>query len=127
MGAGADVAALVGRLAMSALFFHSGFNKAMAAKATIAMFARQGVPAPEAVFVLALIIELAVAAALVVGWKVRWSAFILAAWCVATALFAHYRPGDRGQMIHFLKNIAMAGGFLQIMAFGPGRFSIDRR
>jgi len=40
---------------------------------------------------------------------------------------AHYHPGDNGQMIHFMKNICMAGGFLQVVAFGAGRLSVDRR
>jgi putative oxidoreductase len=42
-------------------------------------------------------------------------------------MVAHYRPGDAGQMIHFMKNVCMAGGFLQVVAFGAGRFSADRR
>jgi putative oxidoreductase len=54
-------------------------------------------------------------------------ALILAAWCIATAFAAHYRPEIREQMIQFMKNACMAGGFLQIVAFGAGRISADRR
>ena len=52
---------------------------------------------------------------------------MLAAFCVATAVMVHYHPGDRSQMINFWKNLAMTGGFLQIVAVGPGRWSVDRR
>jgi putative oxidoreductase len=61
------------------------------------------------------------------GWKARLAAAVLAVWCIATALVAHLHPGDTNQMINFMKNICMAGGFLQIVAFGPGRYSLDRR
>jgi putative oxidoreductase len=127
MGVGTDLLALLGRIAMSAIFIQGGVRLLQGPNAAIASFARQGLPMPQAVYGLALFVELIAAAALVVGWKTRWAAFVLAAWCVATAVVVHYHPGDRGQMIHFMKNICMAGGFLQIIAFGAGRFSIDRR
>ena len=74
-----------------------------------------------------LLVEIGAGVLLLVGWKARCAALVLAIWCVATALVAHYHPDDRGQMIHFMKNICMAGGFLQIFAFGAGRLSLDRR
>ena len=49
----------------------------------------------------------------------------MAAWCIATALVAHRDFANQDQMIHFLKNVAMAGGFLQLFAFGAGRWSLD--
>ena len=55
------------------------------------------------------------------------TALVLAAWCIATAAAAHYHPADTGQMIHFMKNVCMAGGFLQVVAYGAGRLSVDRR
>jgi putative oxidoreductase len=51
----------------------------------------------------------------------------MALFCVVTALLFHHALGDQNQMIHFLKNIAMAGGFLQVAAFGAGTFSLDSR
>ena len=71
--------------------------------------------------------SVAVGITLLIGWQARWSALILAIWCVATAMVAHDHPDDRNQMIHFMKNICMAGGFLQLFAFGAGRLSLDRR
>jgi len=61
-----------------------------------------------------------------VGWKTRYVAPVMAVWCVATALVAHWHPGDSAQMINFYKNLCMAGGFLQLAAYGAGRLSLDR-
>ncbi len=123
----APLLALLGRLAMAAVMLQAGVTKALAPTATMAGFAKQGLPAVSAAYAITLTVELAVAAALLVGWRARWAAFILACWCVATAFVVHYVPADRGQMLHFMKNICMAGGFLQIVAYGAGRFSLDRR
>jgi putative oxidoreductase len=51
----------------------------------------------------------------------------MAAYCLATAAIAHWHPTDIGQMVNFWKNVAMAGGFLQLVAWGPGSLSLDRR
>ena len=119
--------ALLGRVMMSAIFIEGGIGKAMAASATIAGFTKLGLPFPPLAFAVALVVEIGVGIAFLLGWKARWSALILAVWCVATAMVAHFHPDDRGQMIHFMKNICMAGGFLQLFAFGAGRLSLDRR
>jgi len=120
-------AALLGRVMMSAIFISGGISKAMAASATIAGFERLGLPVPQVAFAVTLLMEIGVGILFLLGWKARCMALALAIWCVATALVAHFHPGDRGQMIHFMKNICMAGGFLQIFAFGTGRLSLDRR
>jgi putative oxidoreductase len=120
-------AALLGRVMMSAIFISGGISKAMAASATIAGFERLGLPVPQVAFAVTLLMEIGVGILFLLGWKARCMALALAIWCVATALVAHFHPGDRGQMIHFMKNICMAGGFLQIFAFGAGRLSLDRR
>ena len=120
-------AALLGRVMMSAIFISGGISKAMAASATIAGFERLGLPVPQVAFAVTLLMEIGVGILFLLGWKARCMALALAIWCVATALVAHFHPGDRGQMIHFMKNICMACGFLQIFAFGAGRLSLDRR
>jgi putative oxidoreductase len=118
---------LLGRLLMSAIFIHSGVLKAMAPAATIAYFAKDGLPVPGAAYAVALLIEIGGGLLFLIGWRARLTALILAIWCIATAMVAHYHPGDQNQMIHFMKNVCMAGGFLQIVAFGAGRLSVDRR
>ncbi len=85
-----------------------------------------GLPMPGAAYAVALMVEIGVGILFLVGYRARLTALVLAAWCIATALVAHYHPGDTGQMIHFMKNVCMAGGFLQVVAFGAGRISVDR-
>jgi putative oxidoreductase len=72
-------------------------------------------------------VEIGAGIAFLLGWNGKAAALILAVWCVATAFVAHYHPGDTNQMIHFTKNLCMAGGFLQVVAYGTGAFSLDRR
>ena len=117
---------LLSRLLMAAIFIQGGINKAMAPAATMAYFTKLGLPLTGAAYALTLAVEIGVGLAFLVGWKAKPSALILAVWCVATAFAAHYQPGDRMQMVHFMKNLCMAGGFLQAMVYGAGRFSVDR-
>jgi len=122
-----DWIALLGRVLMSAIFIHGGVMKALAPAATMAYFGKLGLPMPGAAYALTLAVEIGVGVLFLVGFRARWTALVLAVWCVLTALVAHYHPDDRGQMIHFMKNICMTGGFLQIVAYGAGRLSFDRR
>ena len=122
-----DWVALLGRVLMSAIFIHSGYEKAISPSATMAMMGHYGLPLPGAAYAVGLIIELGGGIVFLVGWRTRVVAVVLAVWCIATAMVAHYHPNDANQMIHFMKNVCMAGGFLQAVAFGAGRFSADRR
>jgi putative oxidoreductase len=121
-----DWVGLLGRILMSAIFIWGGYNKAIAPTATMAMMGHYGLPLPGAAYAVALIIELGLGVLFLIGFRARLTALVLAAWCIATAMVAHYHPGDTGQMIHFMKNVCMAGGFLQVVAFGAGRISVDR-
>jgi putative oxidoreductase len=91
------------------------------------MMTHYGLPLPTVAYAVAVVIELVGGLMVLVGCQARWAALVLALWSVATALVAHLHPGDTMQMINFMKNICMAGGFLQVFVFGPGRFSVDRR
>jgi putative oxidoreductase len=122
-----DWVGLLGRILMSAIFIESGYGKATAPTATMAMFSHLGLPLPGAAYAVALIIEIGVGVLFLVGFRTRVTGLILAVWCIATALVAHYHPENREQMLNFLKNVCMAGGFLQVVAFGAGRLSLDRR
>jgi putative oxidoreductase len=122
-----DAVALLGRLLMSAIFLRGGVLKLMAPAATIGMFSRLHLPVPGAAYALAILVEVGCGALVLLGWRARPAALALGAWCIATAAVAHWHPADTGQMIHFMKNLCMAGGFLFLWAFGPGRFSVDRR
>jgi putative oxidoreductase len=121
-----DWIALLGRVLMSAIFLHAGYAKAIAPAATMAMFRHLDLPLPGAVYALALVIEIGGGALFLIGYRARLIGLALAVWSIVTAMSAHYHPADAAQMIHFWKNVCMAGGFLQVVAFGAGRLSADR-
>jgi putative oxidoreductase len=118
---------LLSRLLMAAIFIQSGFGKATHPSATMAMLEHYNMPLPGIGYAITLLVELGGGIAFLLGWKARAAALVLAIWCVATAFVAHFHPGDTGSMIHFMKNLCMAGGFLQVVAYGSGAFSLDRR
>lgn len=124
--AATDGIALIGRVLLSAIFLWAGYGKAVAPSATMASFAHLGLPVPGLAYAVALIIEIGAGLLVLVGLRARSAGLVLAAWCIATAITAHAHPEVREQMINFMKNVSMAGGFLQLVAFGPGRFSFDR-
>lgn len=117
----------IGRTFIAAIFLISGIGKLMAPGATMAYIGSLGLPAPALGLLGALVLELAGAVLLVVGYRTRLVALLLAAYAVVTALIFHHALADQNQMFHFLKNLAMAGGLLQVVAFGPGAFSLDNR
>lgn len=118
---------LLSRVLMAAIFIHGGFGKAMNPSGTMAMLTHYNLPMPGFAYAVTLLIEIGAGIAFLLGWNGRAAALVLAIWCVATALVAHYHPADTGQMIHFYKNMCMAGGFLQVFVYGTGAFSLDRR
>ena len=117
---------LLSRVLMAAIFIHSGFGKAMSPAGTMATLSHYNLPMPGIAYAVTLLVEIGAGLAFLLGWKGRAAALVLAIWCVATAFVAHYHPGDTGQMVHFMKNLCMAGGFLQVVAYGSGAFSVDR-
>jgi putative oxidoreductase len=121
-----DWVGLLGRVLMGAIFIWAGYGKAMAPAATMAAFRHDGLPLPGVAYAIALAIEIGAGALFLVGFKARLTGLVLAGWCIATAMVAHYHPENRDAMIHFMKNVCMAGGFLQVVAFGAGRLSVDR-
>src|SRR5580704_8363476 len=120
-----NAAALIGRILLCLLFVLGGWGKLMGAAATQAMFAKQGLPMVEAAWVLAVVVELGGGLAILLGFFTRPVAFVLAVWCVATALVAHTNLADRAQEIQFFKNMGLTGGFLYVAAFGAGAWSLD--
>lgn len=119
--------AAIGRLLLASIFMLSGFSKLGAPEATQGYIASVGLPVPMLAYLAAIVAEVGGGILLVVGYRARVVSLLLAAFTVATALFFHRDFGDQNQMIHFLKNIAIAGGLLQIAAFGAGSFSLDAR
>ena len=120
-----DHVAAFGRLLIASLFLLSGFGKIAAPAMTQAYIASTGLPLPVAGYLIAVVVEIAGSLLLMVGYRTTPVAIGMAAFTFATAVFFHHDFADQNQMVHFLKNIAIAGGLLQVAAFGAGSFSID--
>ena len=116
-----------GRLLLGLPFAMSGLSKLGAYGATTAMIGAAGLPLPPLAFAVAVAVELGGGLLLIAGYRARYVAGVLALFSLAAAVSFHANFADQNQMIHFLKNVMMAGGLLQIAAFGAGALSIDHR
>jgi putative oxidoreductase len=116
---------LLGRVLIGAPFVLSGLGKLAAHDATVGYIGSVGLPFPQLGWLIALLMEIGGGALLLVGYRARLVALIVGLFTLATALFFHRNFSDQNQMIHFLKNIMIVGGLLQIVYFGAGPMSID--
>ena len=117
----------IGRILIGGIFAMSGLTKAFAYAGTTAAIAAVGLPFAPLGWAVALAVEIGLGLLLLVGWRARPAAAALALWCLVTAVFFHRNFADQNMMIHFLKNLMIAGGLLQIVHFGAGAFSLDAR
>ncbi|WP_425456237.1 DoxX family protein [Alteraurantiacibacter aquimixticola] len=118
---------LTGRAGLAAIFILSGLSKIAAPEATIGYIASVGLPLPELALVGAIVVEVIGGLALVLGYRTKAVAGVLALFSLATAIAFHADLADQNQFIHFFKNVAMAGGLAQVVAAGAGRLSLDSR
>ncbi|WP_426171714.1 DoxX family protein [Pseudoduganella sp. R-34] len=118
---------LAGRILMAAIFVMSGIGKIANPAGTLGYINAMGLPFPELALAGAIGIEVLGGLLLVAGLYTRPVALALAAFSVVTGLVFHSAIADQNQMIHLMKNLAMAGGLLQIAAFGAGSLSLDAR
>ena len=116
-------AALLGRFLLSTLFLHEAWSKVTGYSMTIAYMQAFGVPAQ--LLPLAIAFELGCGLLILFGYQTRIAALLLAGFCVTTAALFHTRVADRNQLLHFEKDLAIAGGFLLVFAQGSGSWSID--
>ena len=121
------VVPFVGRILVAAIFILSGLGKIGAPAATQGYIAAMGLPAPLLAYIGAIVVELGGGLLLLAGYRTKLIAAALALFSVVTAFVFHHALADQNQMIHFLKNFAMAGGLLQFVAYGAGRISVDGR
>jgi len=131
-GAAQDALALIGRILIAALFIPAGFGKLTGFAGTVGYIASAGLPLPQLGAIIAIVVELGFGILLLLGFKTRLSAIVIAVFTVAAAVFFHNywgMPAEKAYVnqLMFFKNIAIAGGLLAIAAFGAGRFSIDRK
>src|ERR1700738_2458228 len=111
---------LIGRVLIGLPFAMSGLGKLAAYGPTTAMIGAVGLPLPPLAYAVAVAVELGGGLLLIAGFRARPLAIALALFSLATAVSFHSNFADQNQMIHFLKNVMMAGGLLQIAAFGAG-------
>ena len=129
---GRDFIALIGRILVAFLFVPAGFSKLMNFSGTAGYIGSVGLPLPELGAAVAIVVEIGVGLAFLVGYKTRIAALVLAAFTLAASIFFHafWSAPEAMKMVAtllFTKNIAVVGGLLVLAAFGPGRFSIDKR
>ncbi|HET7560956.1 MAG TPA: DoxX family protein [Rhodanobacteraceae bacterium] len=114
---------LLARLALSLIFILSGIGKLMAYHATAAALGAHGI-APG-LLPLVIFVELGGGLAVLCGFLTRWAAAALLVFTVLAAVIFHNNFADHAQWINFMKNIAIAGGFLALTVHGPGGLSLD--
>ncbi len=121
----APLASLSGRLLIAAIFLASGLTKISAYAGTQSYMEAMGVPGSLLPLVIAT--EVVGGLAIILGWQTRLAALALAGFCLVSALLFHFDLADQTQFILFMKNLAMAGGFLFLVANGAGDWSLDAR
>ena len=120
----ANVLDLVGRIFISALFLISAFNKIFNLDGSIGWMEGFGVPG----FLIfpAIAVEIILPVLVIVGYQARIAAGVLAVFCLVTAFLFHFDFANQSQLVSFLKNIGLAGGFLFIVANGTKDWAVDK-
>jgi len=122
-----DAVLLIGRILLSLLVLVAAWGKVRGLGGAEAYFTKLGVPSPSIMAPAVMIFEAVVGIMLVVGFKTRIAAILLALFCIVTAAVAHTNIADGNQLNHLLKNLAITGGALALAVSGPGAYSVDKR
>jgi putative oxidoreductase len=127
-----DTVLLVARILLMVLFVLFGWSKLTGFSGTVAYMTSTGAPMPELSAVIAVVMELVVGVALLVGFFTRPLALLLAVYTLGAAIIGHHYWNMTGamqydNMIHFYENIGIMGGLLLLCVSGPGKYSFDRR
>ena len=120
----ANILDLIGRILISALFLISAFNKIFNLEGSMSWMEGFGIPG----FLIfpAIAVEVILPVLVIVGYQARIAAGILAVFCLMTAFIFHFDFSNQSQLISFLKNIGLAGGFLFIVVNGTKDWAVDR-
>ena len=114
---------IFGRILLSALFLIEGFRKIFFQEETMMYMEDYGVP--EIFFIPALIVEILFPLLLIIGYKTRFAASIMASFTLIVAIIFHTNFSNEMELIFFLKDIAIAGGFMIILVYGPSKLTLD--
>ncbi len=120
-----SAADLAGRLLLAALFAVEVWIKVRGYEGAVTYMERFGVPG--ILLPAAIAVESLGALFVAIGWHTRVAAFLLAGFCLLTAIIFHNNLANANEQLHFLKDLAIAGGFLVLFARGAGDWSIDAR
>lgn len=131
MNHGSAILALLGRALLASIFVYSGFGKITAFQDTVGYIAGAGLPMAQVLAAGAIIVEFVGGLALLIGFRARWAALAFVVFLIIiTPIFHNFWSAPEAeamsQQINFIKNIAIIGGMLMVVAFGPGRYSVDK-
>ena len=126
-----SVVALVGRILIALLFVVAGFGKIGGFDGIAGYIASKGLPMPQVLAALTIALEVGGGLLLMAGYKVRWVAIAFFLWLIPTTFIFHKFWGIdaaqvQNQMNHFLKNVSIMGAMLMLVAFGPGRYAVEK-
>jgi putative oxidoreductase len=119
----ANVVLLTGRLLLAGIFLHEGVYLTANFGAAAAVMAKTSVP--PLVLIATIALQLAAGLAIAAGWYARFGAAALGLFCLATAILFHTNFANRNELLHFEKDLAIAGGMFVLMVRGAGRYSVD--
>lgn len=120
-----NVIAPTGRFFLALMFFMSGLTKMSQYEGTQGYMEAMGVPGM--LLPLVILTEVLGGLAIILGWKTKYAAFALAGFSVVAAVLFHADFSNQAEMTSFMKNITIAGGFLLLIAHGPGSYALDNR
>ena len=121
-----DYLPALARLLLCGLFIWDGVLQLRDPAGTVNYFTSLNIPSPNIAVWVSITVHLLGGTAILVGFMTRWAAALLVLLCLGTAFGVHLPAGDMENMTHFYKNLVMAGGFLYVIAFGPGAFAFDK-
>lgn len=122
-----NITLLIARILLAFIFIMAGLNKFGSIDGTAGYIASKGLPMSGLLAWVAAIFETLAGLFILVGFQTRLSAYALALFCVFTGLVFHFDPSNQGEFISFMKNLAIAGGFLALAVAGAGSYSVDAR
>jgi putative oxidoreductase len=122
-------APLIGRILISQLFIYFGYTKIIGFAGTAGYIASKGLPVPQLLTLLTIVIEVGGGLMILLGWRARLAAAVLFLWMIPVSFLFHNYWSMEGaavmaNKVNFLKNVALMGAMFLIFAFGPGRYSL---
>jgi putative oxidoreductase len=118
-------AAFAGRVLLVCVFLLEGWHKLNGYSGAVAYMQKFGLPGE--LLPVAILVEVAGSLLIVVGWQTRFAALALAGFSILAAAIFHSKLAVMNEALHFWKDIGLAGGFLLLVAFGPGVWSLDEK